>query len=73
MKNDNILSIFYPSIETSGKWPNDLNAIERVKAAFYLQISYGLRKKFHLRTRANVDSVDVIKGIFEIIFFSKSA
>lgn len=48
--------------ETSGKWPNDLNALKRLKAAFYLQIAQGLRKKCRLRTKANVDSVDVIKG-----------
>lgn len=51
-----------PFVETSGKWPNDLGAIERVKAAFCLQIAQGLRKKFHLRSKVNVDSVDVIKG-----------
>lgn len=48
--------------ETSGKWPNNLDALERVKAAFCIQIARGLRKKFHLRTKVNVDSVDVIKG-----------
>lgn len=48
--------------ETSGKWPTELGALERVKAAFCLQISRGLRKKFRLRTKVNVDSVDIIKG-----------
>lgn len=48
--------------EASGKWPNDLEALQRVKAAFGLQIARGLRKKYRLRTRVNVDSVDVIKG-----------
>lgn len=51
-------------VETSGKWPNDIGALERVKAAFYLQIAQGLRKKFHLRSKVNVDSVDVIKDGF---------
>lgn len=38
-----------------------MDALQRVKAAFCLQIARGLRKKFHLRTKVNVDSVDVIK------------
>lgn len=54
--------------EASGKWPNDLEALQRVKAAFYLHIARGLRKKFHLRTKVNVDSVDVIKGESEFRF-----
>lgn len=49
--------------EQSGKWPSDLAALERVKSAFCIQIARGLRKNFHLRTKVNVDSVDVIKGI----------
>lgn len=57
--------------EASGKWPNDLDALQRVKAAFCLQIARGLRKKFHLRTKCNVDSVDVIKGKVCNIFFFK--
>lgn len=41
------------------KW---FGSSQRVKAAFGLQIARGLRKKYRLRTRVNVDSVDVIKG-----------
>lgn len=48
--------------EASGKWPNDLEALQRVKAAFCLNVARGLRKKYRLRTRVNVDSFDVIKG-----------
>lgn len=52
--------------EQSGKWPTELAALERVKTAFCLQIARGLRKKFHLRTKVNVDSVDVIKGDIDL-------
>lgn len=53
---------FFVRAESSGKWPNELAAIERVKAAFYLQIGKMFRQTFHLQTKINVDSVDVIKG-----------
>lgn len=48
--------------EASGKWPSELAAIKRLKAAFYLHIAKGLRDTFSLKTKVNVDSVDVIKG-----------
>lgn len=48
--------------EASGKWPNELSAIKRLKAAFYLHIAKGLRTNFNLKTKMNADSVDVIKG-----------
>lgn len=54
------LSIWW--LENSGKWPNDLSAIRRVKAAFHLQIAKALRKNFNLKAKGNADSVDVIKG-----------
>lgn len=64
--------IYFHIAESSGKWPNELNAIKRVKAAFYLQIAQALRSKFELKTRANIDSVDVLKGLnstlLDIIF-----
>lgn len=61
--------MFY--VETSGKWPTALDALQRVKAAFCLQIARGLRKKFHLRSKINVDSIDVIKGTFYFYPFAK--
>lgn len=63
-----LIILFYSYVETSGKWPTALDALQRVKAAFCLQIARGLRKKFHLRTKVNVDSVDVIKGKFYDFF-----
>lgn len=57
-----MIKIDFNLAEASGKWPNELNAVRRVKAAFYLQITQALRKKFELKTRVNIDSLDVIKG-----------
>lgn len=54
--------VFSNFTETSAKWPNDLNAIQRVKAAFYLQIADELRKKYQLKVKVNVDSIDILKG-----------
>lgn len=68
LQRPNYFILFYSYVETSGKWPTALDALQRVKAAFCLQIARGLRKKFHLRTKVNVDSVDVIKGKFYDFF-----
>lgn len=49
-------------LESSAKWPNDLNAIKRVKAAFHLQMADELRRRYQLKVKVNVDSFDVLKG-----------
>lgn len=49
-------------VENSGKWPNDLAAIRRVKAAFYIQIARALRTNFNMKAKGNADCVDIIKG-----------
>jgi U3 small nucleolar RNA-associated protein 22 len=45
----------------SGKWPNDLCAIQRIKAAFYIKIAEGLSKEFHLTVQPYPDCVDILK------------
>ena len=37
-------------LESSGKWPDDLDAIGRVKAAFYLRLAAMLEKQFSMTT-----------------------
>lgn len=41
-----------------------MNAIKRVKAAFYLQMAEELRTKYQLKVKVNFDSIDVLKGKF---------
>jgi U3 small nucleolar RNA-associated protein 22 len=45
----------------SGKWPNDLRAVQRIKAAFYIKIAEGLSKQFHLTVQPYPDCVHILK------------
>jgi len=45
----------------SGKWPNDLCAVQRIKAAFYLKIAESLSKQFQLTVQPYPDCVHVLK------------
>ncbi|CAB3999175.1 Nucleolar 6 [Paramuricea clavata] len=48
-------------LETSGQWPDDLEAIQRIKAAFLLNIANILKKEHRLPAVANTKHVDVFK------------
>lgn len=50
-------------LSTSGKWPNELEAFRKTKAAFHLQIAGCLRKQYMLVVNANYSHVDVYKVI----------
>jgi hypothetical protein len=45
----------------SGKWPDDLYAIQRIKAAFYIKIAESLSKQFHLTVQPYPDYVCIYK------------
>ena len=47
-------------LESSGKWPDDLKCIKRLKAAFYLQIVQLLRENHGLCAFTNVNYCDVV-------------
>ncbi|XP_070396608.1 nucleolar protein 6 isoform X1 [Dermacentor albipictus] len=51
-------------MEATGKWPDDLEALRRVKAAFHLTLARLLRDNEHLITAAHPEYVDVFKGGF---------
>lgn len=46
-------------LSTSGKWPEELEAIQKTKAAFHIQIAECLRKQHRLKAQANFLHVDV--------------
>ncbi|KAK8780147.1 hypothetical protein V5799_018511 [Amblyomma americanum] len=48
-------------MEATGKWPDDLEALRRVKAAFHLTLARLLRDNEHLVTAARPEHVDVLK------------
>lgn len=50
-------------LSTSGKWPDELEAFRKTKAAFHIQIAECLRKQFKLKTNANFSYIDVYKVI----------
>ena len=47
--------------ETSGKWPDDLMAIQHIKAAFHIRLAELLRTECSLVTAAAPKHVDVHK------------
>ena len=47
------------TLQTSGKWPDDIEAVRRIKAAFYIQMAEKLRNLFDLVVRVFIDHVIV--------------
>lgn len=48
-------------LSTSGKWPDELEAIRKMKTAFHIQIAECLRKQHQLKVQANPCYVDVMQ------------
>ncbi|XP_052280548.1 nucleolar protein 6-like isoform X9 [Dreissena polymorpha] len=57
------------TLEGSGKWPDNLDAMRRLKAAFHLQLAQALRTTFSLPTRVGVGHVDIVKDhyVFRLV------
>ncbi|EGI57170.1 Nucleolar protein 6 [Acromyrmex echinatior] len=51
-------------LSTSGKWPEELEAIRKTKAAFYIQIAECLRTQHALTVQANPSYIDVYQNGF---------
>nr|XP_012136698.1 PREDICTED: nucleolar protein 6 isoform X1 [Megachile rotundata] len=51
-------------LSTSGKWPDDIEAFRKTKAAFHIQIAECLRNQYNLVSSANLSHVDVYKEGF---------
>lgn len=49
------------NLATSGKWPDSVEAIRRIKAAFYIQIGLNLLMNSFCLTRIGVEGFDVMK------------
>ncbi|XP_024940581.1 nucleolar protein 6 isoform X2 [Cephus cinctus] len=48
-------------LSSSGKWPDEIEAVRKVKTAFHIQIAECLRKNNQLKTQAGPHYVDVLK------------
>ena len=48
-------------LSTSGKWPENLEAVRKTKAAFYLQIAEALRNKLKIRAQGASEHLDIFK------------
>lgn len=46
-------------VTASGKWPEDLDAIARLKAAFYIDLSDRLDKEHKIVSQVHPDYLDV--------------
>lgn len=47
-------------LEASGKWPDDLECIKRLKTAFYLEIAKTLKNHYGLLALASLDYCDIL-------------
>lgn len=50
-------------LSISGKWPEELEAIRKMKAAFHIQIAECLREQYELKVQANPSYIDVMQVI----------
>ena len=48
-------------LEGSGKWPEDLEAVKRLKAAFYIQLGQALERTAGFVVSIDTDHVDICK------------
>ena len=48
-------------LEASGKWPEDTEAIKRLKAAFHIKLGEVLKAKYELTNSVFPSHVDVLK------------
>lgn len=56
--------------ESSGKWPEDVRGILRLKTAFYLALKEELQS-MHITSKVNPDFIDIIKNgfVFRLVFY----
>lgn len=57
-------------LSTSGKWPEELEAIRKTKAAFHIQIAKCLREQHNVKAQGNVAHIDVFKVILICILWN---
>lgn len=49
------------TLEGSGKWPDDLEAMKRLKMAFHIQLAEAIKSQFNLPVKVGMGYVDVLK------------
>lgn len=60
------------NLEKSNKWPNNFDAVQRIKKGFQLEISRAIKSQLNLQVRNHVDFFDVYKVIFISFFIPHS-
>ncbi|VVC45437.1 Hypothetical protein CINCED_3A008556 [Cinara cedri] len=53
---------------SSGKWPNELNAVKRMITAFYINLAARLNKECHLIAQPFINHIDIMKNGFVFRF-----
>ena len=48
-------------MESSGKWPEEMNAIDKVKTAFYVHMAKALKEKKGIVASPTEDYLDILK------------
>ena len=66
---DSTLSAALYFVQASGKWPDDLEAISHLKAAFYLQIAKGLEAQHQVECNPSMECLHVLADgyVFELM------
>lgn len=55
---------------SSGKWPNDLQAVKRMITAFYINLAARLNKEYNLISQPFINYIDIMKVCCKIIYYS---
>ena len=50
-------------LESSGKWPDEVEAIQQIKAAFYVKMSELLSRDHSLVSSPTFDHLDILKAL----------
>ncbi|XP_033110721.1 nucleolar protein 6-like [Anneissia japonica] len=55
--------------EGSGRWPDEVEAVRRIKAAFHVKVAESLHKQFQLTTYPTATHIDVLKDdyVFRLV------
>ena len=56
-----IFSLVVCQLESSGKWPDEVEAIQQIKAAFYVKMSELLSRDHSLMSSPTFDHLDILK------------
>lgn len=69
--NKTISNLGVLQFASSGKWPNELNAVRRMISAFYINLAARLNKECNLTSQPFVNHIDIMKVCLNVFLIIK--